>query len=173
MPSTLSRQRLAGGERRARLRPSVLREFRGGRAAVAAKIPYSLPHVTYDRQRAPATVDPAAECAHLIADRVSLPTAGAVVLVAPWVPPDWQTRLARPDELLRADCRAAFGFPVRPDDPVQLDEASVGRLIPRPAFLSINLSIAQSVAIKAICRLRFAASGWSFSVTRASCRSIL
>ena len=42
---------------------------------------------------------------------------------------------ACPDGLLRADCRAAFGFPVRPADPPQLDANSVGNLIPRPAFL--------------------------------------
>ena len=43
--------------------------------------------------------------------------------------------LARPDALLRPDRRAAFSFAVRPGDPLQLDSANVGQLIPRPAFL--------------------------------------
>ena len=43
--------------------------------------------------------------------------------------------MAQPDGLLDPDCREAFGFAVRPGDLPQLDPASVGRLIPRPAFL--------------------------------------
>ena len=43
--------------------------------------------------------------------------------------------MSAPDGLLRADCRSAFGFPVRPGDLPQHDAAAVGRLIPKPAFL--------------------------------------
>ena len=81
----------------------------------------------------PSSTHPSA--AFIVAASVSLPTAGAIVPVASWVPPEWAERLARPDGLLRPDCRAAFGFAVRPGDPPQLDAASVGELIPRPAFL--------------------------------------
>ena len=59
----------------------------------------------------------------------------AIVPVVSWVPPGWAERLARPDGLLRPDRRAAFSFAVRPGDPLQLDSANVGQLIPRPAFL--------------------------------------
>ena len=96
--------------------------------------PASLPGHTAQPRAQPA-VPPAPACSHVIAERVSLPTAGATVPIAQWLPSEWQARLARPDGLLRPDCRAAFGFQVRPEDPPQLDATSVGDLIPRPVFL--------------------------------------
>ena len=137
--------------------------LRGGRAVVASQLPPLLKDATYNRTRPcgdahalpvpdaqpqhtaqpqhaaqpreqPA-VPPAPACSHVIAERVSLPTAGATVPIAQWLPSEWQARLARPDGLLRPDCRAAFGFQVRPEDPPQLDATSVGDLIPRPVFL--------------------------------------
>ena len=112
--------------------------LRCGSVALASQIPFTLEDATSDRLRPRRQATPAAPvqpCAHLIAERVSLPTARAIVPVAPWLPPAWRDRLARPDGLLRADCRTAFGFPVRPGDPEQLDAASVGRMIPQPTFL--------------------------------------
>ena len=108
------------------------------RVALASELPFTLEDATYDRLWPRRQATPAASvqpCVHLIAERVSLPTAGAIVPVAPCLPPAWRDRLARPDGLLRADCRTAFGFPVRPGDPEQLDAASVGRMIPQQAFL--------------------------------------
>ena len=64
----------------------------------------------------------------IVAARVSLPTADAIVPVASWVPPEWAERLARPDGLLRPDCRAAFGFAVRPS----LSRSAVGRTQEKP-----------------------------------------
>ena len=52
-----------------------------------------------------------------------------------WISESWTSRLSALDGLLRADCRSAFGFPVRPGDLPQHDAAAVGRLIPKPAFL--------------------------------------
>ena len=115
---------------RAFARRGVL-HLRGGRVALASRLPFTLEDATYDRlwpRRQATPAAPVQPCAHLIAERVSLPTAGAIVPVAPWLPPAWRDRLARPDGLLRADCRTAFGFPVRPDSE-QLDAASVGRMI--------------------------------------------
>ena len=144
----------------ARARPFARRgslNLRGGRAVVASQLPPLLTEATYNRTRpyirataptespaqqqhqaqphAQPAASPAPACSHIVAERVSLPTAGATVPIAPWLPSEWQARLACPDGLLRADCRAAFGFPVRPADPPQLDANSVGNLIPRPAFL--------------------------------------
>ena len=134
-------QRQAANRFLTRARPFARRgalHLRGGRAALASQLPFALGDATYDRLRprsAALPAMPAQACTRIVAARVSLPTIGATVPVAPWLPPEWRERLSRPDGLLRADCRAAFGFPARPGDPAQLDADSVGRMIPRPAFL--------------------------------------
>ena len=131
-------QKLAANRFLARARPFARRgvlHLLGGRARLATQLPFAIEDVTYSRLRPQPVTDPEVRCSHIVAARVSLPTVGATVPVAPWLPPAWRERLDRPDGLLRPDCRAAFGFPVRPGDPAQLDAASVGRLIPRPAFL--------------------------------------
>ena len=48
---------------------------------------------------------------------------------------DWADRLARPDGLLRPDCRQAFGFEVRSGDSPHFDATSLGQLIPKLAYL--------------------------------------
>ena len=123
----------------ARARPFARRgvlHLRGGRAAVASLLPFTPSGATYARLRSRGQpTKPAPPCTFLIADRVSLRTAGATLPVVPWLPSEWRDRLARPDGLLRADCRAAFGYPVHRGDPEHLDAATVGRFIPRTAFL--------------------------------------
>ena len=112
-----------------------LSTLRGGRATVASLLPI-LSSDAYDfRERVTGTSPMTSSASFVVASRVSLPTAGAVVPVSRWLSPEWTDRLSRPDGLLRPDCREAFGFAVRPSDPPQLDRASVGRLIPKPAFL--------------------------------------
>ena len=116
-------------------RPPGLSNLRGGRAAVASLLPVlsSDAHTFRERGAGPTTTTTTA--AFIIALRVSLRTDGAVVPFSRWLPPEWVERLARLDGLLRPDRRAAFGFPVCPTDPPQLNPARVGQLIPRPAFL--------------------------------------
>ena len=69
----------------------VTLHLRGGRATLASQLPFAVEDATYSRLR-PRDLTMKAEhtqpCAHIIAERVSFPTAGAVVPVAPWLPPE-------------------------------------------------------------------------------------
>ena len=111
--------------------------LRGGRAVVAEQLSASLFHGLYNRPRTVGRSD--VDAAFLVAARVSLPPAGAVVPVDHYLSASWVARLSASDGLLRADCRAAFGYSVRPGDPPQLSASEVGRLMPKPVFL-INRS---------------------------------
>ena len=99
----------------ARARPFARRgslNLRGGRAVVASQLPPLLTEATYNRTRpyirataptespaqqqhqaqphAQPAATPAPACSHIVAERVSLPTAGATVPIAPWLPSEWQ-----------------------------------------------------------------------------------
>ena len=142
--SRLSALRLSGAQREAAagflasVRPFARRglsTLRGGRASVASLLPVLSSDAYNIRERVAGTSTTTSKASFVVASRVSLPTSGAVIPVSRWLSQEWAARLARPDGLLRPDCREAFGFAVRPSDPPQLDRASVGCLIPRPAFL--------------------------------------
>ena len=111
--------------------------LRGGTAVVAEQLSASLSHGLYNRPRNDGHSN--VDAAFLVAARVSLPPAGAVVPVGRYLSASWVERLSASDGLLRADCRAAFGYSVRPGDPPQLSASEVGRLMPKPVFL-INRS---------------------------------
>jgi len=104
---------------------------------MAEQLSASLFHGLYNRLRNDCRSD--VDAAFLVAARVSLPPAGAVVPVDRYLSASWVERLSASDGLLRADCRAAFGYSVRPGDPPQLSASEVGRLMPKPVFL-INRS---------------------------------
>ena len=125
-----SAQRQAAAGFLARARPFARRglsDLRGARAAVASTLP--LPHdaANYNRVSSARRHPRNAQAVFVVAARVSLPPVGAVVPVTSWISDGWISRLSRPDGLLHADCRAAFGFPLRPGDPPQLDNTAVGQ----------------------------------------------
>ena len=92
-------QRQAANRFLTRARPFARRgalHLRGGRAALASQLPFALGDATYDRLRprsAALPAMPAQACTRRVAARVSLPTIGATVPVAPWLPPEWRERL--------------------------------------------------------------------------------
>ena len=73
----------------ARARPFARRgllDLRGRRESVAVQLPFVLPDVTYDRIRPRDLEKPTPANLYLVAEWVSLPSAGATVPVAHWLP---------------------------------------------------------------------------------------
>ena len=83
-------QRQAANRFLTRARPFARRgvlHLRGGRARLATQLPFALEDATYSRIRRQPVTDPEVRCSHIVAARVSLPTVGATVPVAPWLCP--------------------------------------------------------------------------------------